>query len=187
MSNYTFSTINDKEFELLVLDLLNSKLKINLQAFKVGPDQGVDLRYSSPENNNQTVVQAKHYIGSGYSKLKKAFLKAELKKVKDLNPERYIIATSLPLSIKQKDELKDLLAPYILSSNDVISQNDLNTYLREFPEIEKKQFKLWFSSVSMLNAILNNAIEGRTKSYLEKIKSKIGLYVVTKNLEYLIH
>lgn len=183
MSNYTFSTINDKEFELLVLDLLNAKLNLNLQAFKVGPDQGVDLRYSSAENNNQIVVQAKHYIGSGYPKLKKTFLKEELEKLKALNPHRYIIATSLPLSAKQKDELKELLAPYILSSNDVIGQNDLNTYLREFPEVEKKQFKLWFSSVSMLNAILNNAIEGRTRAYLERLKSKIGLYVVTKNLD----
>ena len=84
MSNYTFSTVNDKEFELLVLDLLNAKLKLNLQAFKVGPDQGVDLRFSSAEDNNQIVVQVKHYIGSGYPKLKKAFLKEELKKIKAL-------------------------------------------------------------------------------------------------------
>lgn len=183
MSNYTFSSINDKEFELLVLDLLNAKLKLNLQAFKVGPDQGIDLRYSSAENDSEIVVQAKHYIGSGYAKLKKIFIKEELNKLKALNPQRYIIATSLPLSAKQKDELKGLLAPYVISSNDVIGQTDLNTYLREFPEIEQKQFKLWFSSVSMLNAILNNAIEGRTRAYLEKIKSKIGLYVVTKNLD----
>jgi energy-coupling factor transporter ATP-binding protein EcfA2 len=183
MSNYTFSSINDKEFELLVLDLLNAKYSLNLQVFKVGPDQGIDLRYSTAENNNQIVVQAKHYIGSGYSKLKKVFVKKELSKLKSLNPQRYIIATSLPLSPKQKDELKDLLSPYILSSNDVIGQSDLNTYLREFKEIEQKQFKLWFSSVSMLNAILNNAIEGRTRAYLEKIRSKIGLYVVTKSLD----
>lgn len=183
MSNYTFSSINDKEFELLVLDLLNAKLKLNLQAFKVGQDQGIDLRYSSAENNNQIVVQAKHYVGSGYSKFKKVFVKDELKKIKVLNPTRYIVATSLPLSAKQKDELKELLAPYILSSNDIIGQTDLNSYLREFKEIEQKQFKLWFSSVSMLNAILNNAIEGRTRAYLEKIKLKIGLYVVTKNLD----
>lgn len=183
MSNYTFSSINDKEFELLVLDLLNAKFKLALQAFKVGPDQGIDLRHSSAENNNQIIVQAKHYVGSGYSKLKKVFLKEELKKIKSLNPQRYIIATSLPLSAKQKDELKDLLAPFIISSNDIIGQNDLNTYLREFKEIEQKQFKLWFSSVSILNAILNNAIEGRTRAYLEKIKSKISLYVVTKNLD----
>ncbi len=183
MSNYTFSSINDKEFELLVLDLLNAKFNLNLQAFKLGQDQGIDLRYSSAENNNHIVVQAKHYVSSGYAKLKKVFVKDELNKIKALNPARYIVATSLPLSAKQKDELKELLAPYILSSNDIIGQTDLNSYLREFKEIEQKQFKLWFSSVSILNTILNNAIEGRTRSYLEKIKLKIGLYVVTKSLD----
>lgn len=183
MSTYTFSSINDKEFELLVLDLLNAKFNLNLQAFKVGSDQGIDLRYSSVENNNEIVVQAKHYIGSGYAKLKKIFIKEELNKIIDLNPQRYIVATSIPLSARQKDELKDLLVPYVLSSNDIIGQSDLNAYLREFKDIEQKQFKLWFSSVSMLNAILNNAIEGRTRAYLEKIKTKIGLYVVTKNLD----
>ena len=84
---------------------------------------------------------------------------------------------------RKKDELKALLAPYVVSSNDVIGPHNLNTYLREFREIEQKQFKLWFSSVSLLNTILNNAIEGRTMLYLEKIKSKIRLYVVTKSLD----
>lgn len=183
MSNYTFSSINDKEFELLVLDLLNAKFKLGLQAFKVGSDQGIDLRHSSAENDNQIIVQAKHYVGSGYTKLKSVFVNEELKKIKGLNPQQYIIATSVALSAKQKDELKELLAPFIISSNDIIGQDDLNTYLREFEEIEQKQFKLWFSSVSILNAILKNAIEGRTRAYLEKIKSKIGLYVVTNNLD----
>lgn len=183
MSNYTFSSINDKEFELLVLDLLNAKLKLNLQTFKAGPDQGIDLRFSSPDNNNHIVVQAKHYVGSGYSKLKSIFQKEELRKIKELTPDRYIIATSVSMSPTQKDQLKELLHPYVLTSNDIVDQQDLNSYLREFKEIEQKQFKLWFSSVAILNNILNNAIEGRTKAYLQKVKSKIGLYVVTKNLD----
>ena len=52
MSNYTFSTINDKEFESLVLDILNTEYKLNLQEFKVGKDGGIDLRYSSKKNKN---------------------------------------------------------------------------------------------------------------------------------------
>jgi len=98
MSNYTFSTINDKEFEQLARDLLNAKLKLNLQNFKSGKDGGIDLRFSTVDNSNALVVQAKHYAGSNFSKLKSELKSKELKKVEKLAPESYIFVTSLPLS-----------------------------------------------------------------------------------------
>lgn len=113
MSNYTFSTINDKEFEQLARDLLSSKLKLSLQNFKSGQDGGIDLRYSSVENTNSIVVQAKHFIGSGYAKLKSELKSKELKKVKELAPDRYILVTSVPLSPQYKDELREIFSPYI--------------------------------------------------------------------------
>jgi DNA polymerase III delta prime subunit len=182
MNNYTFSTLNDKEFEQIVKDLLNVKYNLNLQDYKVGKDKGIDLRYSKPKNNNAIVVQAKHYVGSSYSQLKHTLIKKELDKIKKLNPDRYIVVTSLPLNASQQDELKDILAPYVLSSNDIIGQEALNGYLAEYPNIEKRYFKLWFSSINVFNAIISNAIEGRTKYLLEKIKEKVKFYVVTTKL-----
>lgn len=183
MNNYNFATLNDKEFEQIAKDLLNAKFHFGLQSFKVGKDQGVDLRFSSAENNNALVVQAKHYVCSSFSQLKSTLIKKELNKVVKLQPNRYIVVTSLSLSAFQKDVIKKSLSPFILSSNDVIGQEDLNGYLSEFREIEKKYFKLWFSSTNVFKAILNNAIEGRTKYTLEKISNKISFYVVTKKLD----
>lgn len=183
MSNYTFSTINDKEFESLVLDILNTEYKLNLQEFKVGKDGGIDLRYSSKKNKNSIVVQAKHYLNSGYSQLKYVLKNDELPKVKKLIPDRYIIATSLELSATEKDELVEIFNPYVLSANDIFGNQDLNKLLRKHKDIVKTHFKLWFSNTEIISNILNNAIEGRTRSYLERIKSKMPLYVLTKNFD----
>lgn len=183
MSNYNFSTLNDKEFEKIVKDLLNAKYKLELQDFKVGKDKGIDLRFSTFENDNSIVVQAKHYIDSGFAQLKHTLVTKELDKVKKLKPNRYIVVTSLPISASQKDELKTILLPFVLTSNDIIGQEDLNGYIAEFKEIEKRYFKLWFSSINVFNAVIHNAIEGRTKYLLEKIRDKIPFYVVTKKLD----
>jgi hypothetical protein len=183
MNSYNFSTLNDKEFEQIAKDLLNAKFKLELQDFKVGKDKGADLRYSTKNNNNSIVVQAKHYIGSAFAQLKHTLLTKELGKIKKLKPDRYIVVTSLPLSATQKDKVKEILDPFVLTSNDIIGQEDLNGYLGEFEEIEKKYFKLWFSSINIFNAVINNAIEGRTKYLLGKIRDKIPFYVVTKKLD----
>lgn len=181
--NYNFSTLNDKEFEQIAKDLLNAKFKMELQDFKVGKDKGIDLRFSTQEKDNSIVVQAKHYIGSDYAQLKHILLKVELDKIQKLIPDRYIVVTSLPLSAFQKDEIKLGLFPFVLTSNDIIGQEDLNGYLREYGEVEKKYFKLWFSSINVYNAVINNAIEGRTKYMMDKIRSKIPFYVITKKLD----
>ena len=183
MSNYDFSTLNDKEFEEIAKDLLNAKYNLELQSFKRGKDKGVDLRFSTNNNDNSLVVQVKHYIRSGYSQLKHSLISKELPKICDLNPDRYIVVTSITLSASQKDELKNALNPYILNSNDVFGQEDLNGFLAEFQEIEKSNFKLWFSSITLINTVINNAIEGRTKYMMERIKEKIPFYVITKKLD----
>lgn len=181
--NYNFSTLNDKEFEQIAKDLLNANFNLELQNFKVGKDKGIDLRFSTKEKDNSIVVQAKHYIGSDFPQLKHKLLKVELVKIQKLEPDRYIVVTSLSLSASQKDELRTGLAPFVLTSNDIIGQEDLNGYLGEFKEVEKKYFKLWFSSINVFNAVINNAVEGRTKYMMEKIRSKIPFYVVTKKLD----
>lgn len=183
MTDYDFSTLNDKEFEQISRDLLNAKLKLGLQDFKSGKDKGIDLRFSTIGKNNSIVVQVKHFVGSGYPQLKHKLIKEEIDKIKLLKPDRYIVVTSLPLSAIQKDELQKELAPFVLTSNDIFGQEDLNGILREFKDIEKRHFKLWFSSLTIIEAVLNNAIEGRTKYMLEQIKSKIPFYVVTKKLD----
>ena len=45
MTDYTFSTLNDKEFEILSTDILSKFLGIKVERFKGGRDGGVDGRF----------------------------------------------------------------------------------------------------------------------------------------------
>lgn len=182
MNEYDFSTLNDKDFEILVKDLLNEEFDLRLQHFKSGKDKGIDLRYSQPINNNSIVVQVKHFVGSGYSQLKYKLKNEELSKIKKLAPEKYIVVTSISLSPTQKDEIMNLLQPYVKTSNDIIGKEDLNGYIQKNPQIEKNHFKLWFSSTTVITSILNNAIENRSRYLLQRLKKNVQLYVVTEKL-----
>ena len=183
MNNYDFSTLNDKEFEEISKDLLNSKFNFGLQSFRSGRDKGIDLRFSTLKNDNSIVVQVKHYLKSGYSKLKSKIENDELTKIPKLNCDRYILVTSLDLSVGQKDNLKSILAPFVKSTNDIIGQNELNDYLSEFKEIEKKYYKLWLSSTTVLETILNNAVESRTRYFLNQLEQKMRYYVITNKID----
>jgi hypothetical protein len=183
MNNYDFSSLNDKEFEELVRDLLNRKFRLNLQSFAPGKDKGIDIRLASPKNDNQLVVQVKHFLHSNYSTLKSIIKAKELPKINKLNPGRYILVTSQSMTPSRQEELKNILAPFVHSVNDIIGCEELNKYLVEFDDLEIKYFKLWFSSVPVLTTILNNAIEGRTASLLKEITAKGKLYVITKKLD----
>jgi len=173
---YDFSTLNDKEFEKLARDILNKKFDLDLQDFKYGQDLGVDLRYSSPKNINSIVVQAKHYVKSGYKKLLSELKNKELPKVNSLKPDRYIIVTSLPLSNKYKNEIFVVFQPYIQSPNDIFGCEDLNKYIEADSELERKWYKLWLSSLNVLNTVLHNAVLGRSAFAESKIKKTIQLY-----------
>ncbi|MFP3595757.1 restriction endonuclease [Chryseobacterium sp. SIMBA_029] len=178
--NYNFSTLNDRDLEELTRDLLSKKLSIDFQSFKPGPDQGIDLRYSTFNDENEIVVQVKHYRNSGIGKLKQDLKKIELPKIISLAPKRYIFCTSLPLSPSDKDKIKEICYPYILSTSDVIGNEDLNKWLQDYPEIQERHFKLWLSSIDIIKKILRNGIKGRSEFYEEKILKEITLYVPNK-------
>lgn len=177
MSNYDFSTLNDKDFEELSRDLIQKELNITFESFKSGKDKGIDLRYSKPANNENIILQAKHYLKSGLSQLKSKLKSEEVAKAKKLNPSRYIITTSVPLSPQDKDDIKKEFEPYILSTGDIYGQDDLNNLLGKLPDIEKNHHKLWFSSTTILEKILSNAVHGRSEFQRELIIEKTKLFV----------
>ena len=179
MSEYTFSTLNDKDFEILVRDLLSKELNIEFQHFKSGKDNGIDLRYST-SYDNEIIVQAKHYLKSGYKQLIRDFKNRELKKVIQLKPKRYIVAISTELSPQQAEEIKEIFKPYIKSVNDIFWNQRLNSLLRKFEEVERQHFKLWFSSTNVLQTILNNSSHLKSKYLSTEIEQKVSLYVKTK-------
>ncbi len=50
MNDYDFSNLSGYEFEVLVRDLLRADLGMELQSFKAGRDEGIDL-LSDVSNN----------------------------------------------------------------------------------------------------------------------------------------
>jgi hypothetical protein len=179
---YDFSQLNDKEFEALVADLLSVYLGKRVERFKQGKDGGVDGRfYSDPDD--ETILQCKHYLKTGYSGLISKLKNDEAKKVTKLSPDKYIFVTSLPLSRENKTEIKEIFSPYLKRQDDIFHQADLNDILSNNPKIEEKYFKLWITSTNVFDRIINNAIKGRSQHELERIQESSFKYVQTNNHE----
>lgn len=186
MTDYDFSTLNDKEFENISIDLISKDKQKRFERFKAGRDGGIDGRFYHA-NGSQEIIQSKHYLVTGFngliSSLKKKNDKGvnEVDKVKKLQPLKYIFATSLPLSPLNKKTIKELFTPFIQDDNDIYGQEDLNDILSKNSNIEEKYYKLWISSTTVLNRIMNNAIKSRSEALVEEIKEKSKYYVITDN------
>jgi len=178
--SYDFSALNDKDLEELALDILAKKFKIDFQSFKMGADKGIDLRYATANDENAIIVQVKHYLYSGITKLKSDLKKKEASKVKALNPKRYILVTSLPLTPVVKEQIKNIFHPFIISTNDILGKNELNYFLRKYKNIEQAHFKLWLSSTNVLDRILRNGVKGRSEFFDHKIQNRIKIFVPNK-------
>ena len=120
MSRYSFESLSSLDFEELACDLLQKEWGKTLEIFKPGKDQGIDIR--AIETDSNTIVQCKHYVGSGFQTLLRNLKNEELPKIKKLAPERYVVATSVPLSPLNKTAIRKACAPYILSDADVLGQ-----------------------------------------------------------------
>ncbi|WP_343570959.1 restriction endonuclease [Sphingobacterium sp.] len=180
--NYNLGVLNDKEFEDLAKDLLELELGLKLENFKVGKDNGIDLRYSSTKKN-EIIVQVKHFFRSKFSDLKFQLGKEKEKLDKLSNkPERYIVFTSLPLNTNQTEELEEVLSPYLINTGDIYNHDRIQSLISQSPQIEKKFYKLWLSSSNVLNEILHNAQTNCSEFIQEKIIKRSKLYVETKHL-----
>jgi adenylate kinase family enzyme len=180
MSDYDFKPLNDKEFEILCADLLSEVEGHRFERFKPGKDAGVDGRYFTAEKN-EIVLQCKHWSNTPLTQLIRELGNIEKLKLDKLKPHRYLLAISTPLSRADKKTIHRLLAPYVLSESDIYGSEDLNDLLKSKPHIEKRHYKLWLHSASVLNHILNNAIIGRSAFSLEEIVRSSSRYVVTSN------
>src|SRR5580704_16064648 len=111
MSTHDFHGLSDADFQDLVGDLFNAALGERFQMFTAGRDDGIDLLHGADVSRG-VVVQCKHYLRSGFDKLKTTFANKELPKIARLNPTRYIVATSVPLTPANKQALLTILSPY---------------------------------------------------------------------------
>ena len=176
--NYDFTTLSPEDFEELVADLLAREWGLRLEAFKRGKDQGIDLRHVRVlDPKGSTIVQCKRYGPANYAALLRS-VKSEYAKMAKLKPQRYVLATSVPLSPANKATLLTLLQPWCRSTEDIFGSEDLNGLLRRFPETEKAHFKLWIGSTAVLEQILHARIFNRTNTTMEATHESLSRIVM---------
>ena len=179
MGRYDYKSLSPQDFEELTRDLLQAEWKVPLEAFKTGRDRGIDLRFA-PLGGGTTIVQCKHYASSSVSSLLSHLRSSEMPKVQKLQPQRYVLVTSLPLSPSDKDKIVWTCTPFILTSADVIGEDDLDGLLSRHPAIERANFKLWLTSTAVLDRVLHNAEVAHTDFEVERIRRKLPVFVQSK-------
>lgn len=153
---YDFSSLAPPDFENLARDLIGAHLGIRFEAFPEGPDDGMDGRHS--RGDESTILQVKHYLRSGLSRLK-SVMKTERQSIDRLQPKRYILVTSVPLTPGNKLMLATIVGPSLQASGDIFGPDDLNALLRGNPDIEKAHSKLWAGTTTVLESVLAGVVE----------------------------
>ena len=175
MVNYSFDSLNDKEFEELVNDLLTYELNQEVVRYAPGRDSGIDGKVNGVRGD--IIVQTKHYFKSSYSQLKSS-LKKEKEKVNKLNPSRYIFATSQDLTAANVKEIIQIFSPYV-SEDDIFFKARLNDLLKKHPSVERNHYKLWLTSSTVLEHLLNKGVYNRSRFTLDAARRKFKLYTQT--------
>lgn len=182
MPEYDFKILQFNEFECLCRDLLQKKEKNFVESFTDGRDGGIDLRFAYSKSH-KTIIQVKRY--TNYYELK-SILKKEVDKVKKLSPTRYILMTSAGLTPKNKQEIYELFNPYILKEEDIYGRNDINNLLGQYPEVEKKYYKLWLSSYTIIEDLIHKEVINYTFFEKENIYNEIHRYVHNDSFSHAI-
>lgn len=180
MSDYDFSRLNDKEFEVFCADLLSAREGVRFERFKPGRDAGVDGRFYKSEED-EWILQCKHWISTPLEKLVKSIADLESLKVQKLSPSRYILALSHSLSRNDKKILMQSLSPFVLSPDDILGREDLSDILAKHPDVERRHYKLWIASSNVLAYMLNKPIHDRSQFELGEIVDASKLYAATVN------
>jgi hypothetical protein len=153
---YDFASLSPFEFENLVRDLVGAHIGERFEAFAEGPDDGMDGRHV--RGGKSTILQAKHYLRSGFSGLKSTMTK-ERASIDRLQSGRYILATSAPLTPANKRTLATVIGLALQGAADIFGPDDLNALLRSHPHIEKAHPQLWTGSTAMLETVLTGVVE----------------------------
>lgn len=177
MVNYDLLILQPSEFECLCRDLLQKRDNIFIESFADGRDKGIDLRFAY-DKSCSAIVQCKRYKDwdNLYHNLKK-----EAGKVKQLNPSRYILSTSVDLSVEQKEKIFSLFQPYI-KSDDILGKKDINNLLEQYPQIVRQYHKLWLTSADILDTIVHRKVANQTEWELDRIRDEISKYVENDSL-----
>ena len=179
MPNYRFSEISPFEFEELCRDLLQEKYGITLELFAPGPDEGVDIRYIGPKDdeNFNFIAQCKRWAEGDYASLISHLRRIELPKIEKLAPNKYALMTSVGLTKHRKEEIARILHPWIRSHGDIYGKDDISGLLARYSNVERRHIKLWLTSTEVLDALLNSDIFNRSQGEIEQATRNLRLWV----------
>jgi adenylate kinase family enzyme len=179
LTDYDFKTLDDKEFEILCADILSEALNVRFVRFKRGKDGGVDARCFVADG--EIVLQCKHWARTPIEQLIRHLKKAEREKISKLNPKRYLLAVSHPLSRADKSAIRAALDPFLSCDDDIFGNEDLNDLLARQPGIERRHYKLWLTSSTVLSHIINKPIFDRSNFSTDEALAAGKRYVPTLN------
>lgn len=155
MDSFDLGRLNGFDFEVVCADLFQDLLGTRLEVFGPGPDRGIDLRHASAHDGKTIIVQCKHWPNASQADLIRHLIDEELPKVRKLAPQRYIVATSVGLTVAGKQRIVDAFRPYIGSPGDILGREEIVVELRKRPELVKRHFRLWLSGTQVLQTVLN--------------------------------
>jgi len=111
------------------------------------------------------------------NKVNKEKLKLDALKFK---PVRYILATTQSLTEANVTEFRDTLSPYCKADDDILDVIAIEKLLALHESVINKHYKLWITSTTVLQRILNAGIYNRTESYRENLIQKCRTFVQPK-------
>ncbi len=174
-----FDPLSDLDFEELAADLLRAETKLPFRAGVRGRDRGIDVL--AVKNRRRHVGQCKHIrTGDVRRVLREAEKEAE--KLGNLQPSwaSYRFITSMRLSHDRRDEIADVLSPWIAEPEHVLGEGDLNRLLRMYPDVEARHVKLWLGSAGVLRRALHAGAYERSEALLEETRAALPRYVQTE-------
>jgi hypothetical protein len=174
--------LSDFDFELVCRDLFEDVLGVPFEVFTRGADGGIDLRHLA-DDGGSTIIQCKHWMHSGSAALLRQIQRTERPKIAVLKPQRYILLTSASLTVAMKAKLQDVLSPYVRRPGDIYGAEQLVEELRKRPEIVLRHFKLWLSSTTVLQGLLNREILLRSSELAEEAQLLTRTFVPTPAFE----
>lgn len=178
------AALSDFEFEALASGLLRAAIGNTYERFGIGPDGGIDLRFIDAESGETEIVQCKHYIRSSFSQLLSAARK-EVPKLEAMDPapNSYRFITSQSLTGGQKEKLIEALDGWITDPGAIWGAEQIEDELNAHPEVERNHVKLWLSSSTQLEKLLNADTMNRSNDLIERVTRALPRYVQTRRFQ----
>ncbi|WP_082373705.1 restriction endonuclease [Nocardia sp. NRRL S-836] len=181
MQRRNYHELSPYDFECLVRDLLGAEWSERLESFPPGADGGIDVRLLRSAENFETVIQCKHSPGKTWTGISGA-LAREAEKIKGKQWSEYWLATSASLSPQGKEKVAKLFSSQSLVPEHVVASTDLDALLNRHPDVERSNYKLYLTSVAVLEMLLHNDLFIHAQDLLTGIESRRKYYVQGRSL-----